>query len=448
MLQKLSYNIQIALDSLFQRPLRSFLTSLGIIFGVGAVIAMMAIGQGAQEEILEQMEILGANNLIIEPIVEQKEEDLSEEAGNEQEGQRFSPGLTVRDGESIGALLKEVEAVSPEIVLESYFLYGARKRSGKLIGVSEAFFDLSGFELAKGKLFSASQLETAAPVCIIGHDVKGKFFAQEDPLGKRIKVGKNWLRIIGIARERRFSQASMMDLGIRDYDMDIYTPINTVLLRYKNRARVSPNDLREKSMRRHRRSEEEDTPREPVNYHQVDRMVIRISDKADMYKHAEIVRRMLQRRHNMVVDTEVKIPEELLAQKQRTSSIFNAVLISIAFISLLIGGIGIMNIMLASVMERIKEIGVRLSLGATKRDIIVQFLSEAVALSLMGGIFGIVMGVGLSLVIEQVSGVQTVISIFPIILSFFVAFSVGVMFGFFPARKAAMQDPVVSLRHE
>ncbi|MEM0996537.1 MAG: ABC transporter permease [Bacteroidota bacterium] len=446
-MQKLTYNIRMALDSLLQRPARSVLTSLGIIFGVAAVIAMMAIGKGAEAEIVEQMRILGANNIIIEPIVEQSEQEVTDDQEEEGEGNRFSPGLTVFDAGSIQEIIPGVVSVSPEIVLESTFLRSGKKRSGKLIGVTRDFFRSTKLELERGKLFDGLHERNAERVCIIGYDVRSKFFTQESPIGKRIKVGKVWLTVIGVAAERKFSKASIRELGIRDYDQDIYVPLNTVLLRYKNRARVSPSDLRTAAMNR---DDDEDggPPRLRPNYHQIDRLVVAVEDGMDMFKVAEIVRRMLERRHNGVVDTEVVIPEELLAQKQRTTEIFNNVLISIAAISLLIGGIGIMNIMLASVMERIKEIGIRLSLGATKRDIVIQFLGEAVALSVAGGILGILVGVGLSLGIEYWSEVQTIISGLSIGISFFVAASIGVFFGFFPARKAARQDPVVSLRHE
>jgi putative ABC transport system permease protein len=258
------------------------------------------------------------------------------------------------------------------------------------------------------------------------------------------------LRVVGVAKERNFSQANLMDLGVRDYDLDIYAPIETVLLRYKNRNRVSQADLEAaqamQGMQDNDASKQLTT--ESKNYHQIDRMTVMIKDGYDMVQVADIIRRMLERRHNGVVDTEVKIPEELLEQKQRTTDMFNLVLISIAAISLLIGGIGIMNIMFASVMERIKEIGVRLALGATKRDIVLQFLSESVTLSIIGGLVGVGFGVGLSFIIRKWFEVPTVISWVPILLAFFVAFTVGVFFGFFPALKAARQDPVVSLRHE
>lgn len=452
MLQKLSYNLAQALSSILQRPMRSFLTSLGIIFGVGAVIAMMAIGQGAKQEVLEQMKILGSNNLIIEPILTQSDEELSDELGAENEKQRYSPGLSLADAASIQRIVPGISGVSVEIILETAFIREGRKRSGKVVGVTDRFFQHASFSLDRGQLFTRGHFDDAAPVCIIGSDVKAKFFPQDDPLGKQIKVGKNWLTIVGIASRRSFSKSSLLDLGIRDYNMDIYTPVKTVMLRYKNRSRVSPYDIqmaaRSSYFSNFADNESESAPKEPSNYHQIDRMVVSVADGVDMYKVAEIVRRMLTRRHNNVVDTEVKIPEELLAQKEETTEMFNFVLIAIAAISLLVGGIGIMNIMLASVMERIKEIGVRLSLGATKKDIITQFLSESIALSLAGGILGILVGVGLSYGIKNLFGVLTIVTFLPIGISFFVSVMVGIVFGIFPALKAAKQDPVISLRHE
>lgn len=448
MLQKLSYNLSQALSALIQRPLQSFLTSLGIIFGVGAVIAVMAIGEGAKQEVLEQMKILGSNNIIVTPVAAQSEEEIEESLGDEAKKQKWSPGLTMADVESIEEIIPGIQGISPEIVLETNFIRAQRKRSGKLVGIGTEFFEDPSFSLQKGNLFTPLHFENSAPVCIIGADVVAKFFPQEEPLGNRIKVGKNWLTVVGVANRRGFSRSSLLELGIRDYNMDIYAPVNTVLLRYVDRARISPQDMKE-ALARNRSSDEESEPSaEAKNYHQLNRMVVRVEDEAQMYEVAEILRRMLKRRHNGVIDTEVVIPEELLAQKQETTQMFNYVLIAIAAISLLVGGIGIMNIMLASVMERIKEIGVRLSLGATKRDIVTQFMSEAVALALVGGLIGVATGVGFSLLIEWSAGVLTIVTWVPIVVSFLVAFVVGVLFGFFPALKAARQDPVVSLRHD
>ncbi len=452
MLQKLSYNLSQALAAILQRPMRSFLTSLGIIFGVGAVIAMMAIGQGAKQEVLEQMKILGSGNLIIEPVLIQSDEDLSDETGLENENKRYSPGLSLADARSILEIVPGVTGVSAEIWLETSFIRKGRKQSGKVVGITNRFFQHPSFGLERGKLFSLDHFEKASPVCIIGSEVQAKLFLQEDPLGQQIKVGKNWLTVIGIAKRRGFSKSSLIDLGIRDYNMDVYTPVKTMLLRYKNRSRVSPYDIQMEARANSRGNKDEEEPgsesKQPANYHQIDRLVVSINDGMDMYRVADIIRRMLRRRHNNVVDTEVKIPEEILAQKEETTEMFNFVLIAIAAISLLVGGIGIMNIMMASVMERIKEIGVRLSLGATRRDIVIQFLSESIGLSLAGGTIGILVGLGLSYGIKSLFGVLTIVTLLPVGISFFVSVMVGIIFGIVPALKAAKQDPAISLRNE
>jgi len=444
-MQKWTYNIRMAVDSIAQRPLRSLLTSLGIVFGVGAVIAMMAIGQGGQAAIVEQMRMLGSDNLIIEPIIQQSEAEVQEDEEKEDNAaSRFSPGLSMADVRAIQQVVPGVKSVSPELVLDVNVMYGGKKRSGKVIGVQNAFFEQPTFKLDKGLLFTTSQSEGAAAVCVIGHGIKTKFFAQENPIGKSIKAGKNWLTVIGVAQPRFVSQASRDELGIRDLDMDIYVPLETALLRYQDRQRVTSADLEQAASRMDR---DEDKSK-PLNYHQIDRLVVSLEEGADIFSTAEVVRRLLFRRHNDVIDAEVKIPEEILAQKQAATDIYNMVLISIAALSLLIGGIGIMNIMLASVMERTKEIGVRLSLGATKRDIMIQFLGEAVALSLAGGILGVMVGFGLSFGIEKLSGVKAIVTGFSIFIAFFVSVFVGILFGSFPARKAARQDPVISLRYE
>ncbi len=457
MLSKLLYNFQIGVEALGQNKLRAFLTSLGIIFGVASVIAMLAIGRGAQAEIIEQMELLGANNIIINPVIEQEEGDLgdeeSEDSASEDEttnnegvslgSKRFTPGLNLQDVQNL-AQLPNVREISPEIVIESVAIRKGRKRSMKLVGVTNTFFKGPEFTLVKGKTFNEEQHDYGHPVCIIGNAIKTKFFPTEEPIGKQIKCGHLWLTIVGVMAPRYVSRETREELnylGIRNYDYDIYTPIKTVLLRYENRSLVTAEDVREANRRRRR----DNTP-QIVNYHQIDKVVLKVEDSKYMRKIAEISNRMLTRRHNEVVDFEITVPEQLLEQKQRTMQIFNIVLGAIASISLLVGGIGIMNIMLASVLERIKEIGLRLSIGATQKDIIYQFMSEAVAISVSGGILGILLGIGLGYIIEYFADIQTVITTWSVLLSFLVAVSIGLLFGIYPARKAAKQNPVVSLR--
>ncbi|MEM7655932.1 MAG: ABC transporter permease [Bacteroidota bacterium] len=443
MYRKLFYNFLIGLEALWQNLLRAVLTSLGIVFGVASVIAMLAIGRGAKEEILSRMDALGVNNIIVNPIIQQEEGDLEEE-GDVEDNQpvRFTPGLTLADAQSL-LELPFVEDVSPEVVLESMVVRNARKRSVKLVGVTNAYFEDSSFELVEGKSFQPVHQEQARPVCVIGYGIKTRFFPTEEPIGKQIKCGKHWMTVIGVLEPRNISREVRNELGIRNYDLDVYIPIQTVLLRYVNRASVTRVSL-ERAARDNDDDEAESRP--PANYHQLDRLVVRVADTRYMYQLAEVIQRMLQRRHNYVVDFEIIVPEMLLKQKQETTDMLNLVLGAIASISLLVGGIGIMNIMLASVLERIREIGLRLALGATKRDVILQFMSEAVIISLTGGILGIILGVSLSLIIEALADIDTVISGASVLLAFFVSVAVGLLFGIYPAVQAAKQDPVVSLR--
>lgn len=443
MLDKLSHNIAIAAESMLHNRLRALLTSLGIIFGVGSVISMLAIGNGAQQEILEQIKLLGANNVIITPVVEQTEGAVSDEmAAQSQAGEEanpFSPGLTVRDAESILSIVPGIAAVSPEMVIETMAIRSGMRRSTKLVGVEQAYFEDSDFQLESGSFFTRHQIENAETVCIIGQHVKTRFFAKEEPLGKRIKCGNLWLTVVGVLEQRDVDAQQLDHLGLRDFNLDIYTPLRTIFLREENRAKITAQDIQDAGRNRNAADN---------NYHQLDRLVVRVSSSDIVKPVADVITRMLQRRHNGVVDYQVLIPEVLLQQERRTQSIFNIVLAAIASISLVVGGIGIMNIMLASVMERTKEIGIRRSLGATRRDIILQFLIEAMTISFTGGIIGILLGVVISVVIEQMTGIVTIVSAVSILLSFFVSVSVGLIFGLLPAKKASDNHPVTALHYE
>jgi putative ABC transport system permease protein len=449
MLQHLIQSLRIAVEAITHNKLRAMLTSLGIVFGVGSVISMLAVGTGAKQEILEQMKLLGANNIIITPIIEQEEGKVEEDdQAKKTEKKRFSPGLTLQDGESILKTLPGIAFVSPEVVVETMVLREGLKRTSKLVGVDSVYFATTEFELERGQLFSRKHLELASPVAVIGHAVRARFFAKDDPIGGKIKCGTLWLTVIGVLRERRLSKESIQHLGLRDLNYDVYTPVNTLLLRYKNRTLVTKLDVQRAASDRGTDESSGAEGKKPANYHQLDRLVVRVNDADRMVGLAEVISRMLQRRHNQVVDFQVMVPEQLLRQAQRTRDIFNIVLGAIASISLLVGGIGIMNIMLASVMERTKEIGIRRAAGATKRQIVLQFLSEATLISITGGLTGIVLGVGLSYAIQQLAGVLTIVTLFSVLLSFVISVSIGISFGYFPARRAAGQDPVVCLRYE
>ena len=450
--QKILMNLYIAIEAVLANRMRSILTALGIIFGVAAVIAMLAIGNGAQQEIIEQIKLVGVNNIVIQPIVPQSEEDLKE--GEKKEKQKFSPGLSTQDVLSIKDVVPGINKVSPEIILDTYLMNNGIRRSAKLVGVEPNYFDIFNFKLSDGKMFTEYHLEHGEPVCIIGKSIKTKFFPTEDPLGKYIKCGNNWLKVIGILEERLISSNSISNLGIRDYNMDVYVPIQTMLIRFKNRALITEEMLQAAN----RGSggmvviiggeEQGENTGSGTNYHQLDRLVVQVEESNSMSPTADVISRMLTRKHYGVIDFEIEIPELLLKQQQRTNDIFNYVLGAIAGISLLVGGIGIMNIMLASVLERIKEIGLRLSLGAKKFDIVNQFLFEAMMISVTGGLIGVILGVSIAFMVSSIADIPTVITFSSIILSFGVAAGGGLIFGIAPARKAASQDPIQSLRYE
>lgn len=450
---RLLANLYIAIDAVFVNRIRSLLTALGIIFGVAAVIAMLAIGNGAQQELLNQIKLVGVNNIVVKPIIEQKEEKVEEKVGKK-EKKKFSPGLTIRDVNSIRETIPGLAQVSPEIILDTYVIRQGLRRSAKIVGVEPAYFDIFNFTLKDGQIFGSEQLRSGAPICIIGHGIKTKFFPTEEPIGKSIKVGPHWLTIVGVLNERAVSSTSISKLGIRDFNMDVYVPLQTFLIRYKNRDLITAEALRLAAMRGRGmvfisgNNQNSETEEQKKNYHQLDRLVIQVDETSKLQSVAEILTRLLQRRHYEMVDFEIEIPELLLKQQQRTNDIFNYVLGAIAGISLLVGGIGIMNIMLASVLERIKEIGLRLSIGAKKSDVVQQFLFEAVMISVSGGIIGVALGVALAYMVSTFAGIPTIISFTSILLSFGVAATVGLVFGIAPARKAASQDPIASLRYE
>jgi putative ABC transport system permease protein len=439
-----------AVEAVGHNKLRAALTSLGILFGVASVIAMLAIGKGAESEILAQMKLLGSNNVMITPIVEQKEEKAKDDG--DKKPKKYSPGLTFRDAEAIRAVVPDVDAASSEIVLNTLLTREGRRRTGKLVGVDTSYFRLMNLDLTTGAPFTDEQVEQGRPVAIIGYGVRTRFFTTEDPIGRPIKVGETWLTVVGVLADRKLAGQNAAKLGIRDANLDVYVPLSTMLLRYRNRAKVTQKDIeaaaRSFNVDPNAAPEDPDALAERTNYNQLDRIIVRVKDAAFVPSVADVTRRMLERRHNTVVDYEITVPELLLKQEQHTKSIFNVVLGAIASISLIVGGIGIMNIMLASILERIREIGVRRALGATQKDILFQFLSEAVLISVAGGTAGIIVGVGISFGIEHFAQIRTIVSFLSVFVAFGVSCTVGLAFGIVPAWRAAQQDPVVCLRYE
>ncbi|NNF34697.1 MAG: FtsX-like permease family protein [Saprospiraceae bacterium] len=437
MLEKFNTNFILAMEAIGQNKLRSLLTALGIIFGVFAVIAMMAIGNGAEKSILDQLEIIGTNNIIIEaiPPTDQGTEEEGEESASNEEKKKFTPGLTKRDAESIAKLLSNEESIAIEIGKDSKIIYGKNTLNTKIIGTNNDFFKINSLDLYEGNFFNSLQEEKGINVCILGSNISKKLFLGKSPLGQYVKVDHVIYKVIGTLKSRVISAEAYKNLGISNRGNQVFIPYKTFKLRIEDKSSINERDILSGRQRRN-----------IENYHQLDKIVVKVNEASEVQASGAVIDKLLTRTHNQQSDFKIEIPELLIKQQQDTQETLNFVFAIIAGISLLVGGIGIMNIMLASVMERISEIGLRRAIGATEGDIIFQFLLEAVAISLIGGLLGIILGVVGAHFIGRYADIPTVISGWSIILSFGIAASIGIIFGLAPAKKAAEQDPITALR--
>ncbi len=441
-----SYNVQIAVEAIIANKVKSLLTELGIIFGVAAVISMLAIGNGAEQEILEQIKMVGVNNIIVTPILQSNQAGANDPKSSTTEGnqlsggkKKFSKGLTLLDATSIQEIIPSVQEVCPIITFNYTAILHDISSPVKLNGTDNTYFNLFDIKLESGTFFHDQHIKEGYPVCIIGNNIKNLFFNHEPPVGKYIKCGQIWLQIIGVVEKRNFVGSGGGTMSISSTDNSIIIPVKTMLLRFRNRALVRSDEVKQAAA-----SGSNSTSTENIN--QLDEIIVRVKETQQLTATAKVVGNMLSRKHNGIHDFDVSIPELLLKQQQKTKNIFNIVLGAIAGISLIVGGIGIMNIMLASVMERIREIGTRQAIGASRKDIVFQFLSESTLISLVGGLIGIILGVILSKIIQTIFDIKTIISLFSIFISFGVSVFIGITFGYLPAKKAADKDPVESLR--
>lgn len=443
-----SYNVVIAMEAIVANKVKSLLTGLGIIFGVAAVISMLAIGNGAEQEILEQIKMVGVNNIIVTPILLNDQASANDQntsaatEGNQLAGskKKFSKGLTLLDAQSIKEIIPTVQDVCPIITFNYSAILNDISSPVKLDGTDNTYFNLFDIKLESGTLFHLQHLKEGYPVCIIGNNIKNVFFNQEAPVGKYIKCGQIWLQVIGVIEKRSFVGTGGGTMAISSTDNSIVIPVKTMLLRFRNRALIRGDQVKLASTSR------DNTVTKIEDTNQLDKIIIRVKETDQLTATAKIAGNMLMRKHNDIRDFDISIPELLLKQQQKTKNIFNIVLGAIAGISLIVGGIGIMNIMLASVMERIREIGTRQAIGASRKDIVFQFLSESTLISVVGGLIGIILGVVLSKIIQTMFDIKTIISIFSIFISFGVSVFIGITFGYLPAKKAAEKDPVESLR--
>ena len=408
-------SLVIGLEGIRSHMLRSFLTMLGIIFGVAAVIAMLSIGEGAKREALEQIQLMGMNNIIIRdvPVTDTT-------SGTDRTN--LSNGLFWSDARSVEQLNPLVALTVPEREFQVDVRYGNELvTKATIIGTTPEYGQVMNYTPRDGAFFNYLDVEESRRVCTLGSGMKRKLFYFRDPIGQKIKVGDQWFTVSGIMEDKVIgASGKKTDFVIRDMNMDVYIPITTALKRFPKATFES----------------------------EISRFTAQVKDPNRIQEAANIIQNTMTRRHNQVKDFEITIPEALLRQSQQTQRIFNIVMGAIAGISLLVGGIGIMNIMLATVLERTREIGIRRAVGATRKDILGQFLLEAVVLSFTGGIIGIVLGCGMTKIIAMYAHWRTMVSWQSIFLAFWVSVAVGIIFGFYPARAAALKEPIEALRYE
>ncbi len=403
-----------AVRNLARHKLRTALTMLGMIFGVGAVIAMLSIGAGGEQKALETIGKLGLRNVIVRA----KEIKPEERA----ELRKKSLGVSLRDAEAITEAVPNVERVLPRVEVKPYkILSPSGKTKGRVYGVSSQFRKVATVRLAGGRFFDARDEAEHAQVCVIGPEIRRNLFGYGPALGKQLKVNDVWLEVIGLlASDPVGAGPSRNGTPSASNAEEIWLPVSTAMRKFDRDPLDAP----------------------------VDELMVTVKEGVSPGSVADLVKPLLDRLHGGADDYEVVVPEALLEQQRQTQRIFNIVMGSIAGISLLVGGIGIMNIMLASVLERTREIGVRRAIGAKRTDIRSQFVIESFAISLIGGMSGIIIGIVLARLVAAYAGWPTVITVWSLILSTGVSIAVGLVSGIYPATRAAELDPIEALRYE
>ncbi len=426
---RLRRTLRLGVRSLWLHRLRSLLTVLGIVFGVCSVIAMLAIGEGASFEAQEQIKNLGSQNIILRSVKPPEEQKVSDKGS---QNYVLQYGLTYKDISRIRATIPGVVIVLPARNMRDYVWNISRRVDTEIVGTFPWYPEMRNHRVTTGRFFTDVDMQAQANVCVLGAEMVPSLFPLETPLGKHVRVGADYYQVIGVMEPRSLEpvgETSGTAGSSKPAANRMFIPIETAKLRYG-----------EVLMRRRSGSFEA----ERVELHEA---TVKVDSLEDVTMVADAVKQVLQRNH-IKKDYEVIVPLDLLRRAERTKQIFNIVLGSIAAISLLVGGIGIMNIMLASVTERTREIGIRRALGARKHDIVAQFLVETVLLSGAGGIIGVLLGVAVPFIVSHFAGMKTIITLWSPLLAFSISAFVGVVFGLYPASRAANMDPVEALRHE
>ncbi|KPJ57603.1 MAG: hypothetical protein AMS16_01275 [Planctomycetes bacterium DG_58] len=393
-------------EGLMTHKMRTFLTMLGVMFGVAAVIAIVSVAKGAELELVRHIEALGANTVRVTARTLEGEVLLeSRSKGNE--------GLTCADARALASILPSVKGMAPMKQVNADIIVGTVKGNSEVWATTPAYPALVNSRVGKGSFFTEEEMTFARSVCVLGSSAASELFGNRDPLGQRVTIGRTTYDVIGVMARK--------PVGDEDLNRHIYVPLTAALLRVKRSTGAS----------------------------EIDRILLAVTEGRHVKPTRDVVVKILWRRHFGVNDVDVSIPEEKLEFEQQARDLMNLVLLAMAFIALVVGGIGIMNIMLATVRERTREIGIRRSVGATQMDILKQFLIEAVGISFVGGSIGIILGFALGYGITWAAAwAQAVFSFQAVLAGFIVAVAVGLFFGIYPAWTAAKQDPIQALRYE
>jgi len=411
---RIEENFKLAFLAIVDHKFRSFLTMLGIIFGVASVIAMLSIGEGAKRAAIAKYKDLGINNIII------RDKEFTDKELEEVRA-KFSQGLSISDAEAIMEIVPLIEDIAPQAEKDVTVQYADKTGKARIIGITPSFINILNYTPADGEFIKEDDYLRHLKVCVLGATIADDLFPFEDPVGKDIKIEDQWFEVAGVMHNKALFTETVGELASRDLNNDIYLPLTTF-----NKRFIRENQLES----------------------EISQITVKVASSDKLPEISSIIRQMLNRHHFNNEDFSIIIPFELMKQEEKERKIYNFLLGSIAAISLLVGGIGIMNIMLASVLERTREIGIRRALGARKNDIMRQFLTEAVMLSITGGIIGVVLGLTISISITFLTDITISVALYSVVIAFLFSVIVGINFGYLPAKKAAALEPIESIRHE
>ena len=425
-MRRIFRSLKLGMKSLLLHKLRSGLTVLGIVFGVAAVISMLAVGEGSSRKAQRQFAELGATNIIYRSV------KPSDEAMSGGTGRRMvlNYGLKYEDYDRILATVPTIKKALPIREIRKQIRYLNRSLDGRVVGTTQDYADFTRLEMDKGRFLSASDNARYENFAVLAAETARTLFPYEDPRGKAVKLGADYYTVIGVTKEKSSSAGVGSSLSSQDFNKDVYIPLNTCKLRFGERL----VDARPGSF--------------SVEETQLSQITMQVHSIEQVRPTAPIIEAAVAS-HHPKKDVTMVVPYDLLMQAQATARQFSIILGTIASISLLVGGIGIMNIMLATVTERTREIGIRRALGAKQRDITMQFLIETIVLSGVGGVLGVCIGIGIPEILRYFATDQEpVVTGGSVLLSFGISVAIGILFGLYPARRAARMDPIEALRHE